>query len=191
VAPAATPAPAARGPRVWWSGLTPRQRRILRALLAAGVIVILFLSALLARFLSVENAERDDDLALIQAEAKGNLAGMLDQLSGCRASPSCLAAARADASDPRVRRAGSVKILQLESATAYALFGASGQTRLAWTVIGTRPVVQCVLVRRSGNFLAGVTVRLTGLGAPIDNEGKCTKESTIEKEEEEATSVER
>jgi hypothetical protein len=152
-----------------------------------GVVLVLVVSAVLARFLSVENAERADDLALIQAEAKGNLAGMLDQLSGCRDSPSCVAGVKANVSNPRLRRSGAVKILQLESKTAYSLFGATGKTRLAWTVIGTLPVVQCVDVRRTGNFLSGIHVQLRGLSAPIDNEGRCTRPSTIEKEEEEET----
>jgi hypothetical protein len=190
-APIATPAAAARGPRAWWLGLAPSQRRVLRALLAVGVIVVLVVSAVLARFLSVENAERNDDVMLVQAEVKGNLAGMLDQLSGCRTSPSCVATAKANASNARLRRSGAVKILQLESATAYSLFGATGKTRLAWTVIGKLPVVQCVDVRRTGNFLSGIHVQLIGLSTPIDNEGHCTKPSQIEKEEEEATAVER
>ncbi len=188
--PIATPALGAPGPRAWWRGLTPRHRRILRALFAAAVILVLLVGAVLARFLSVENAERDADLALVQAEARGDVAGMLDQLTGCRASPSCVAAVRADAGDPRLRRAGAVKILQLESPTAYATSAASGRTRLAWTVIGTLPVVQCVEVRRTGNFLTGMHVHLVGVSAPISGEGRCTKESTIEREEEEATQVE-
>ena len=71
-----------------------------------------------------------------------------------------------------------MKILQLESTTAYSLSGATGKTRLAWTVIGTLPVVQCVDVRRTGNFLTGIHVQLLGLSAPIDNEGICTKRSS-------------
>jgi hypothetical protein len=189
--PIATPAAAARGPRAWWQGLSPRQRRVLRALLVVGVVLVLVVSALLARFLSVENAERADDLALIQAEVRGDAAGMLDQLSGCRHSPSCVAAVKANASDPRVRRAGAVKIISLESPTAYSLFGATGKTRLAWTVIGTLPVVQCVDVRRTGNFLDGIHIQLTGLSAPISGEGICTKRTRNEIEEEEATAVER
>jgi len=98
---------------------------------------------------------------------------MLADLSGCRASPSCVAAVRRNASDPRLRRAGAVKILSLKSSTAYALDGATGKTRLAWTVIGKLPVVQCVEVRRSGNFLGGVTVTLLALSAPIPNEADC------------------
>jgi hypothetical protein len=101
-----------------------------------------------------------------------------------------VATIRADAANPRLRRDGAVKILQLESHTAYALFGATGKTRLAWTVIGTEPVVQCVEVKRTGNFLSGIHVHLLSLSTPISGEGKCTKETTEEQEEEEATRVE-
>ncbi len=180
-----TPAAPPRGPRAWWQGLTLRQRRALRALLAVGVVLVLLVGAVLARFLSVENAERSDEVALVQAEVKGDLAGMLDQLSGCRKSPSCLATAEANASNSRLRRSGEVKILQLESPTAYSLSGATGRTRLAWTVIGTLPVVQCVDVRRTGNILSGIHVHLIAISAPIAGEGRCTRPSTIEKEEEE------
>ena len=185
-----TPAVGARGPREWWRGLPRRQKATLRWLFAACVLFVLAVSVLLARFLTVENLERDDDLRLVQAETRGNVAGMLDQLGGCRHSPSCLASVRADAADPRVRRSGAVKILQLESATAYSLSGGTGKTRLAWTVIGQLPVVQCVDVRRTGNFLSGIHVHLLGLSAPISGEGKCTKATRIEREEEEATEIE-
>jgi hypothetical protein len=189
--PSETPAAAASGPRVWWLGLSPRRRRVLRALLAVAAVVVLVVGAVLARFLSVENAERADDVALIQAEIRGNEAGMLDQLSGCRESRSCVASVRANASNQHLRRAGAVKILQLEASTAYAPFGASGETRLAWTVIGTLPVVQCVDVRRTGNLLSGIHVQLIGLSAPIGGEGVCHKRTRNEIEEEEATAVER
>jgi hypothetical protein len=182
-----SPAAGARGPRAWWQGLAPRQRRALRALFLACAVVVLVVGALLARFLSVENAERADVTALVQAQARGDLAGMLARLGGCRDSPSCLAAAKADASNPRLRRTGAVKILQLESPTAYSLSSASGRTRVAWTVIGTVPVVQCVDVRRSGSFLAGIHVHLLAISAPISGEGRCTKPSRLEREEEEET----
>ena len=189
--PIATPAAAARGPRAWWLRLAPAQRRVLRVLLGVGVILVLVLSALLARFLTAENAERNDDETLIEAQARGDVGAMLDQLHGCRQSPSCVATVKANASNPRLRRSGEVKILQWESPTAYSLFGATGKTRLAWTVIRTLPVVQCVDVHRTGNFLIGIHVQLVGLSAPIDNEGTCTKRSRNEVEEEEATAAER
>jgi hypothetical protein len=136
-------------------------------------VLFLAVSFLLARFLSTENTERDDELALIQAQAKGDVPGMLRLLNGCRKRPLCVALVRANAANPRLRRAGAVKILSIKSSTAYALTGTSGKTRLAWTVIGMLPVVQCVQVRRTGNFLKGLTISLLSLSAPIPNEADC------------------
>jgi hypothetical protein len=171
--PTATPEASARGPRAWWRGLPLRTRRVLRRLLAAGAVLVVLVGVALARFLSVENAERDADLALIEAEARGDVAGMLRRLAGCSESVACVASVRANATNPRLRRSGAVKILSLESPTAYSLAGASGRTRLAWTVIGKLPIVQCIGVRRGGNFLSGVPVTLLTLSAPIPNEGGC------------------
>ncbi len=139
----------------------------------AAVLLFLAVSAGLARFLSSENAERDADLALIGAEARGDAAAMFAKLSGCRASPVCVAAVKANAANPRTRRAGAVKILSLKSATAYSLTGATGKTRLAWTVIGKLPVVQCIVVRRSGDVVQGIGITLLALSAPINNEADC------------------
>ena len=41
------------------------------------------------------------DLALIQAQTRGDVNGMLDRLSGCREHPACVASVRANASNPR------------------------------------------------------------------------------------------
>jgi len=135
------------------------------------VLLFVAVSVLLARFLSTENVERDKEASLLQAQAKGDVQRMLAQLDGCRARPACLATVRANAD--RLRRPGVVKILSLKSSTAYALTGASGKTRLAWTVIGRLPVVQCVEVRRTGNPISGITVTLRSLSAPIPNEADC------------------
>jgi hypothetical protein len=199
----------APGPRAWWQGLPLRRRRLLRALFAPALIVILAGGVLLARYLSVENAERDDVLALVQAEVKGYGAAMLHQLNGCRypwlsspakrvaAKRACVAGVEADAANPRLRRTGAVKILQLEVKSHRSSFGGTGETRVAWTVIGGTaaeggglPVVQCVAVRRTGNLLAGAHVQLLALSRTISGEGQCTKETQLEREEEEATAVE-
>ena len=137
------------------------------------MLLLFAISGVLARFLSMENAERDDDEALIQAQAKGDANAMISQLSGCRENPSCVAEVTARVHNTRLVRPGNVKILQLTSPTAYSLTGSTGRTRLAWTVIGTLPVVQCVLVRRTGNFLTGIHVSLLSVSAPIPNEGDC------------------
>jgi hypothetical protein len=137
------------------------------------VLLFFAISGVLARFLSVENAERDDEVALIQAQSKGDVNAMLAQLSGCRERPACVAEVSARVHNTRLLRPGTVKILQLTSPTAYSLTGATGRTRLAWTVIGTLPVVQCVLVRRTGNFVTGIHVQLLSVSVPIPNEGDC------------------
>ena len=136
-----------------------------------GVVLFVAISGLLARFLATEGVERDDVLAVLRAQAAGNVQGMLDGQAGCRQSPSCVATTRTNAS--KLRRRGAVKILTLSSPTAYTLTGATGKTRVAWTVIGRLPVVQCVEVRRTGNFLKGISVTLVSISAPIPNEADC------------------
>lgn len=153
-------------------------------LITVAVVLFLAISGLLTQFLSVENAEREENLALLKAQAVGQVTGMLAQLPGCRRNPSCLAQVEANASNPRILRKGAVKIIELTSNTAYSLTGATGKTRLAWTTIGKLPVVQCVLVKRTGNFLSGISVHLLALSAPIPNEGGCSPQAKNEEEEE-------
>jgi len=140
-------------------------------LIAVCVLLFVAISVELARFLSVENVEHNDAELLIQAQARGDVNGMLKLLHGCRERPACVANVQANAS--RLRRPGAVKILSLKSRTAYSLGASSGKTRLAWTVIGRLPVVQCIEVRRTGNLLAGVSVSLRSLSPPIPNEADC------------------
>lgn len=153
---------------MWWRQL-PRGRRV--AIVLAGAVVFLAISTLLARYLSAENVERNDILVVLQAQARGDTARELDLLDGCRAKPSCAVTVRASAA--RLKRPGAVKILSIKSPTAGSLTGATGTTRVAWTVIGKLPVVQCVLVRRTGNALKGIDIALLSLSAPIGNEANC------------------
>jgi hypothetical protein len=147
----------------------PKAGRV--ALVGVGIALFLVISALLARFLSTENVERDDILGVLQAQARGDASAELALLQGCRERASCAATVRASAS--RLKRRGAVKILSIKSPTASAMTDATGTTRVAWTVIGKLPVVQCVEVRRTGNVLKGITVTLLSLSAPIPNEGDC------------------
>jgi hypothetical protein len=149
----------------------PTRKRV--ALIVLAAVLFLAVSAWLARFLTTDNLEREKDVALIQAEAKGDARTMLDKLSSCRERPGCVLEVRQNAADPRLRRSGAVKILSLTSATANSPGGATGKTRVAWTVIGHTPVVQCVDVRRTGNALTGVDVTLLSLSRPIPNEADC------------------
>jgi hypothetical protein len=135
------------------------------------VLLFLVISGLLARFLSVESEEREDLVSVLQAEANGNAQAMLNKLSACRASPKCTASVQSDV--VKLRRHGPVKILTLTSPTSYALTGATGTTRVAWTVIPHLPVVQCVGVKRTGNALTGITLKLQTIGAQIPGEADC------------------
>jgi hypothetical protein len=145
-------------------------RRRLVVLAAVGALVFLAISFELARYLSTENSERDAVYALLGDQARGDAHAMLARLSACDAR--CRAAVTYDAR--RLRRPGTVKILAYDSATAYALGGARGPTRVAWTIVDRQlPVVQCVTVRREGNVFAGRAIRLLRLSRPIDRQGTC------------------
>jgi hypothetical protein len=149
-----------------------RPRRAVRmALIAAGALLFLAISGVLARYFSVENVERDHEWALMQAEARGDVRGMLAELSGCGTSPSCVALVRADAA--ALRRPGAVEILSTQSSTDHSLGGSLGETRVAWKVEGRYPVVQCVLVRRSGNILTGISVSLLRIGPRVGSTSDC------------------
>ena len=49
----------------------------------------LAISALLARYLTTENAERNAIYDLLRAQARGDGAAMASAIAGCRARPSC------------------------------------------------------------------------------------------------------
>ena len=142
-------------------------------LAAIGLAVLLFLaiSAALARWLQLENVERDDVLALLQSEARGDPVAMLARLDGCRGDAACADGVRADAA--RLRGTGAVKILAYDSHTSYALVSATGKTRVAWKLPGRLPSVQCVLVHRGGNAITGLSVTLRALSAPIALQSDC------------------
>jgi hypothetical protein len=145
-------------------------RRRLVLLIAAGAIVFIAISFLLARYLSTENRERDAVYALLRDQARGDARAMLERLTACDAR--CRANVAYDAR--RLKRAGDVKILAYSSATSYSLGHAEGPTRVAWTIVDRQlPVVQCVQVERTGNVLTGSTINLRRLSVPIDRQGTC------------------
>lgn len=142
--------------------MSRRLRR--RVWIALAVLVFLAISFELARWLSLENIERQEITALLAAEAHGDDRAMLADLHGCGAS--CRAAVRFDAS--HLRQPGQVLILALQSPTAYALSSRSGLTRVAWKTSREQlPVVQCVAVSRRGNVISGLTITLQQVSRPL------------------------
>ncbi|MCA1689780.1 MAG: hypothetical protein LC720_04880 [Actinobacteria bacterium] len=144
-----------------------RRRRLI--LIGAGIVAFVMASILLARFLDAENAERDADLAVLRAEARGDAPAILAALRACTSA--CQGTVRANAA--ALRGPGDVSILADMSGTAYALTGATGKTRIAWKLPGRLPTVQCLTVRRSGNALTGISVSLLAISPPIPLQSDC------------------
>ena len=144
------------------------RRRIV--LIAVLTVAFLAISLALARWLSTENGERDAIYAVLVAQAHGDARAMRAHLTGCDAR--CAATVAANAR--RLKANGKVKILAVDSKTAYALGSASGTTRVAWTIVNRQlPVVQCVRVERTGDAVFGRKVLLHSISAPIGNEASC------------------
>jgi hypothetical protein len=141
------------------------------AAIVLALVAFAAISAILARWLSTENAERQAIVALLEAQARGDAPAMLRALAGCAPRPACRTAV-ADLAR-RLRRPGAVKILALQSETSRALTAETGTTRVAWNAPGRLPVVQCVRVRRTGNVVTGTSVTLLGLSSPIARTGSC------------------
>ncbi|QEC47496.1 hypothetical protein FSW04_07840 [Baekduia soli] len=147
------------------------RRRRLILLLAPLVVVFLAVSFVVARFLTTENRERAKLDDLLHLEAAGDVGGVLRSLQACDAA--CAAKVRAFV--PRLAGPGAVKIARLDSGTSYSLGTAQGWSRVVWVRgVNAVPVVQCVLVRRSGSPLTGRSISLLRLNAPLaNNEDPC------------------
>lgn len=147
-------------------------RRLYLLLIGLGIIGFLAISALLARVFSTDGAERSAITGLVQAEARGDQAGMASRLQGCRVNVACRGEVAQLSST--LHRAGTVSILQLAPSTGFSLTGTTGIARVAWSVSSvSQPVVQCVQVRRSGDALGGLQVRLLKISGRIRSDGDC------------------
>jgi hypothetical protein len=147
------------------------RRRYLLALIAVGVVCFLAVSALLARVLSVDGAERTAITVLLQAEAHGDAAAMAARIEGCRTSAFCRARVAQDAA--ALRRSGNVAILELNPSAGFSLSSTVGTARVAWRAGSSRPIVQCVRVRRAGNALSGLHVELIEISTRIKSDTAC------------------
>jgi hypothetical protein len=144
-----------------------------RVTILIGLAAFLFLgfSALLARALTGAGDERSRVLALLEAQAAGDAAGVLAELPGCRAQPACAEVTRTRVEE--LERPGRVEILNYQPSVQVALTRRTGVGRVAWRAGESLPVVQCVRVRRDGP-LTGAEVELLSISAPIGNEEGCT-----------------
>ena len=133
-------------------------RRLYLFLIAAGLVVFLAVSAMLARVWSAQGAESAAITTLVKDEAHGDQVGVIAQIAGCHGDAACRA--RAAANVAALRRPGTVLIITLQPSTGFSLVGSTGTARVAWLVGSSLPIVQCVRVRRAGNAISGLRVEL-------------------------------
>lgn len=147
------------------------RRPLVIASIVAGLAIFLFLSALLARALSVGGAEDAALTDLVRAEASGRPAAVAALIDGCAPRPECrrqstmLAAALA--------HPGRVSIIQIQPSAGFSLGPTAGTARVAWLVGGSLPRVQCVRVAHRGSVLTGFTVALERVSARIRSSANC------------------
>ncbi|MDQ6607705.1 MAG: hypothetical protein M3Z06_14310 [Actinomycetota bacterium] len=146
------------------------RRSYLILLIAVCLVVFLGVSAILARVFSIDGAERAAITALVQAEARGDQAGMIKQLYHC-GDPACRQRVAYDAA--RLRLPGGVSIILINPSAGFSLTGSTGTARVAWSAGNSLPVVQCVKVQRAGNALSGLRIRLLKIGKRIKSDTAC------------------
>ena len=147
-------------------------RPVKRPLIIVAVSAFLAVSFVVARWVNNDTVERARVVELLRAQLRGDGAAMLRRLEGCTQA-ACAASVRANAR--RLRRDAELKVALYQSQTAHALRSRTKFTRVVWFPSGreAETTVQCVLVRRTGNVLAGMTVSLLRVTAPIGRESSC------------------
>lgn len=146
-------------------------RRAYILAIAAAVVVFLVVSALLARIFSANSAEQSAITSLVKDEARGDTSSVIGDIAGCGASPTCRT--RAGYNATALKRAGTVSIVQIQPSTGFSIAGTLGTARVAWTVGGSVPIVQCVRVRRTGNAISGLKVDLLVVSRRIKSDTAC------------------
>jgi hypothetical protein len=138
-------------------------------IVAVAGVVVLAASAVVSRWLSADTDERAQVVELLRAQSRGDADAMLRRLRCPDAA--CVALVRANAR--RLRARGELRIALYQSGTAHTLRARTGFTRVVWFTPGRLTTVQCVVVRRSGNVLSGLSVTLLRLSAPIGRQSSC------------------
>jgi len=142
-------------------------------LIVLAVVAFLAVSVAVTRYLNNDTVERAKVVALLREQARGDAPAMLARLQDCD-DAACTVTVRANAA--KLRRSGEVKIALYQSQTAHALTSRTKYTRVVWFPSGQEAAttVQCVLVRRDGNAIAGMTVSLLRITAAFrDRESSC------------------
>lgn len=150
-----------------------RMRRPGRIVVAVLVVVaFVAVSAVLARVLSANGAERTAISELLEAQARGDAAAMVRRIDGCADEPSCRATVQENARS--LRSPGEFELVRLDPSTSFSLGGGATETaRVVWATPSRTTVVQCVEVRRGGDVVSGLQVDVLALSRPIGRETSC------------------
>jgi hypothetical protein len=140
-----------------------------RIALVTGALAFVAIALVVGRWLQADNVERAKVLRLLEAQARGDAAGMAREVEPCDGT--CQEAMVRLAG--RMRVPGAVEIVRLDSPTSHAVREETGVSRVVWRAGDGLPTVQCVTVRRKGNALSGPRVTLTAVSAPIGREAGC------------------
>jgi hypothetical protein len=146
-------------------------RRIRLLLIALAVVLFVAISALLARALSIDGAERAAITQLVTDEAHGDAAAMVKLILNCRSTPACRAQVARNAS--RLRHRGRIAIAEINPSAGFSLAGTVGTARVVWRADSELPVTQCVRVRRAGNVISGLHIQLLAIGRRIRTSSDC------------------
>jgi hypothetical protein len=142
-----------------------------RLAIAFGVFLFLGISFLLARALVGAGNERAVVLDILRAQARGDATAELKLMPRCARAAACARVTRARTA--RLRRPGTVEILNYEPSTQAAFTNQTGAARVAWRTQDRRfPVVQCVQVEREGP-LTGGGVEILSISNPVGLEATC------------------
>jgi hypothetical protein len=148
-----------------------RRRRIRLLLIVLAVILFGAISALLARALSIDGAERSAITQLVTDEAHGDVAAMVRLITNCQSSPACQARAAHNAA--HLKHQGPVSIGELNPSAGFSLTSTQGTARVVWRAGSQLPVTQCVRVRRAGNVVSGLHIELLAISRRIKTSAEC------------------
>jgi hypothetical protein len=147
------------------------RRRNLIALIALGVVVFVLVGGLLARAFSVDGAEQSAITSVLQAQARGDVAGVVARIRACSASAACRA--RAATNVGALHSPGPVTVIKYDASAGFSLGSTVGTSRVAWRIGNGLPIVQCVRVRRAGNLIGGFRVELLEISRRIPSDQAC------------------
>lgn len=148
--------------------------------IAATAIAFLAISFGLARVLAARGAERTTLERLVADEAAGRGDLVAAAIDGCAPGSRCAEGVASMVSTLAAPKPGAgVKILQVEQGTPVSPGGGEGVARVAWRSQGRLPVVQCVVVERTGNALAGFAIGIRAVSKPIAREGTCPEPGKV------------